>query len=58
MCAQSCRFAAARVEGGTVRVLRDGQPVTRVRYAWADTPVVNLYDVANMTPTSFELVVE
>lgn len=58
LCAQSCRFAAARVEGGSVRVLGDGQPVTRVRYAWADTPVVNLYDAANMTPTSFELVVE
>lgn len=58
LCAQSCRFAAARVEGSKVRVLGDGQPVTRVRYAWADTPVVNLYDAANMTPTSFELVVE
>lgn len=58
LCAQSCRFAAAIVEGSSVRVKGDGQPVTRVRYAWADTPVVNLYDAANMTPTSFELVVE
>lgn len=58
LCAQSCRFAPARVEGRDVRVLGDGQPVTRVRYAWADTPVVNLYDAANMTPTSFELAVD
>lgn len=58
LCAQSCRFASARVEGGSVRVQGDGQPVTRIRYAWADTPVVNLYDAANMTPTSFELAVE
>lgn len=58
LCAQSCRFAAAVAEGSSVRVKGDGQPATRVRYAWADTPVVNLYDAANMTPTSFELVVE
>ncbi len=58
LCAKSCRFASARAEGSNVRVLGDGQPMTRVRYAWADTPVVNLYDAANMTPTSFELVVE
>ncbi len=58
LCAQRCRFAAARVEGSSVRVMGDGQPATRVRYAWADTPVVNLYDAANMTPTSFELVVD
>lgn len=58
LCAQSCRFASARVEGSSIRVKGDGQPVTRIRYAWADTPVVNLYDSANATPTSFELVVE
>ncbi|QDX26628.1 sialate O-acetylesterase [Sphingomonas suaedae] len=58
LCAQSCRFARATAEGTTVRVLGDGQPVTRIRYGWADTPVVNLYDAANMTPTSFELAVE
>ncbi|RST30214.1 9-O-acetylesterase [Sphingomonas ginkgonis] len=51
----SCRFAAARVEGATVRVLGDGQPATRVRFAWADAPVVNLHDDSTLPVSSFEL---
>ena len=41
----SCRFAAARVRGREVEILAHGQPVTRVRHAWADYPIVNLYDL-------------
>lgn len=53
--AGSCRFAAAVADGATVRVAADGQSATRVRYAWADTPIVNLFDGANLPVTSFEI---
>lgn len=53
--AGSCRFASAVADGATVRVADDGQPATRVRYAWADAPVVNLFDGANLPVSSFEI---
>jgi sialate O-acetylesterase len=36
----------------------DGQPVTRVRYAWADAPVVNLFDGRPISIPTFELPVK
>jgi sialate O-acetylesterase len=51
----SCRYAEAVADGKTVRLVDDGKPVTRVRYAWADSPVVNLFDEADLTPGSFEV---
>jgi sialate O-acetylesterase len=51
----SCRFAAAIADGNTVRIAADGRPATRIRYAWADNPLVNLFDGANLPVTSFEL---
>ena len=51
----SCRFADAIVSGSSVRLAGDGKPVTRVRYAWADTPVTNLYDEAPLPPGPFEV---
>ncbi|APZ98911.1 hypothetical protein BWQ93_10695 [Sphingopyxis sp. QXT-31] len=53
--AGSCRFASALAKGATVEIADDGQPATRVRYAWADSPVVNLFDGANLPVTSFEI---
>ena len=53
--ADSCRFVPGRVEGARVVLAGDGQPATRVRYAWADSPVVNLYDDAPLPVGSFEL---
>lgn len=53
--AGSCRFAAATPEGKAVRISGDGLPATRIRYAWADSPVVNLYDEAPLPPNGFEL---
>src|SRR5207253_1479576 len=50
----SCRYADARVNGDTVEIAGDGQPVTRVRYAWADYPVVNLYDRDMLPAPVFE----
>jgi sialate O-acetylesterase len=54
----SCRYADARVNGDTVEITGDGQPVTRVRYAWADYPVVNLYDQDMLPAPVFEIAVQ
>lgn len=40
----ACRFAPGRVDGDAVVLATDGQLVTKVRYGWADSPVVNLFD--------------
>lgn len=58
LCAEtqaSCRYADAVAEGTTVMLADDGKPATRVRYAWADSPVVNLFDEADLTPGTFEV---
>ena len=54
----SCRYADARVSGRSVVVAADGQPATRVRYAWADYPVVNLYDLDMLPAPVFELPIQ
>jgi len=54
---RSCRFATARTAGTDVVVSGDGQPVTRVRYAWADAPVVNLWDEARLPVGTFQIAV-
>lgn len=51
----SCRYADARVEGSRVRLAGDGKPATRIRYAWADSPAVNLFDADGRPPGSFEI---
>jgi sialate O-acetylesterase len=53
--AGSCRYADARVQGRTVTLTGDGQPATRVRYAWADYPIVNLYDMDMLPVPVFEV---
>ncbi|MEO8453896.1 MAG: sialate O-acetylesterase [Sphingomicrobium sp.] len=58
LCAQTCRFADARVNGDIVEIAGDGAPVTRVRYAWADYPIVNLYDEDMLPAPVFELPVQ
>lgn len=54
----TCRYANARVQGKLVEVASDGQPVTRLRYAWADYPIVNLYDEDMLPAPVFELPVQ
>jgi len=56
--AGSCRYADARVSGSSVTIASDGQPVSRVRYAWADYPIVNLYDFDLLPAPVFELAVQ
>lgn len=60
VCAQtqdSCRYADARVAGNSVTLAGDGRPATRVRYAWSDFAIVNLYADDLPVPT-FELVID
>lgn len=53
--AGSCRYATGTVAGTTVTLPGDGRIATRVRYAWADSPVVNLYDGAWLPAGPFEI---
>ena len=52
---ETCRYTLGIVEGNTVRLSGDGKPVTRVRYAWSDFPVVNLFDEAQLPASTFEV---
>lgn len=54
---ESCRYASAIPDGDGVLLSSDGQPVSRVRYGWADSPVLNLYDERPLPPPGFELTV-
>jgi sialate O-acetylesterase len=53
--AGSCRYALAQVRGSNLEIAGDGQPVTKVRYAWSDYPIVNLYDRDMLPVPVFEL---
>jgi sialate O-acetylesterase len=52
---ETCRYAPATASGDTLRIADDGKPATRVRYAWIDSPVVNLYDARALPVPGFEL---
>ncbi|QNN65140.1 9-O-acetylesterase [Sphingomonas rhizophila] len=55
LCAATCRYAEASIEGATVRLSGTG---TSVRYAWADAPVVNLYDLDLLPAPVFQIPVQ
>jgi sialate O-acetylesterase len=51
-----CRYADARVAGDTIVLPGAGtQDVTRVRYAWADAPFVNLFGADDLPVAPFQL---
>lgn len=52
----SCQYATAEIRGHDV-VLRSASTVeaTRVRYGWADYPLVNLFDSAGLPAGPFEI---
>jgi len=50
-----CRFAPARVDGDAVVIDGNGGPNAKVRYGWADSPVVNLFDARGLPVPGFEL---
>jgi sialate O-acetylesterase len=54
----TCRYAEARVHGDAIEIAADNQPATRVRYAWADYPIVNLYDLDLLPAPVFEIAVQ
>jgi sialate O-acetylesterase len=54
----SCRYADALAQDNKVTIALDGRPVTRIRYAWADYPIVNLYDVDMLPAPVFEIPVQ
>ena len=51
----TCRYADGLAQGDRVTLAPDGKPVVRVRYAWADSPVVNLVDDAQLPVGPFEI---
>ncbi|WP_086608818.1 sialate O-acetylesterase [Erythrobacter donghaensis] len=52
----TCRFLLARAEGDRLILpVPEGMAPTRVRYAWADAPVVNLVDGEGMPVPGFGL---
>ncbi|WP_427968262.1 sialate O-acetylesterase [Altererythrobacter sp.] len=54
--AGSCRYALPTIHGDTLTFsLADGETPTRVRYAWSDAPIVNLYDARGLPVPGFEL---
>jgi sialate O-acetylesterase len=50
-----CRYAPGLVTGDKVTLKADGGAISRVRYGWADSPVVNLFDQAGRAVGSFEV---
>ncbi|MCX7283107.1 MAG: sialate O-acetylesterase [Novosphingobium sp.] len=56
--ADQCRHATAVAEGDSVLIATGGGPAVRVRYAWADSPVVNLFDGRGVPVPGFALDVE
>lgn len=55
--AAGCRFVDATVEGSSVR-LAGAAGAAKVRYAWADSPIINLYGVTGLPATPFELSIQ
>ena len=54
----TCRFARAVIDNGRIRVADDGRPFTRVRYAWADAPITNIFDAVPLPLSTFEIAVD
>ncbi len=53
-----CRWAAARVGENRLVIADDARPASRIRYAWADAPIVNLFDARGLPVPGFELAIE
>ena len=61
LCAEtqaSCRYATASISGSSIVIRGDGLPATRVRHAWSDVPVINVYDDTLLPIPPFELPIQ
>ncbi|MEO9132037.1 MAG: sialate O-acetylesterase [Sphingomonas sp.] len=55
---ESCSYATAIAKGDTILLQGANKPgITRVRYAWADAPYVNLYSAEDLPAVPFEMAV-
>jgi len=52
LCEATCRWVDGRIDGSTVVLAGAG---TKVRFAWADSPVFNLFDAAGLPAGPFEI---
>lgn len=53
---ESCSYANATAQGDTIILQGAGKPeITKVRYAWADAPYVNLYSAEDLPAVPFEM---
>jgi len=58
VCAASCRFVSARIDGTSVVLPGAGAVKAKsVRYGWADVPLLNLFDAADLPASPFSLLV-
>jgi sialate O-acetylesterase len=55
--AGACRYVDAKANGDRVILAGDGRRVARVRYAWADSPMVNVFDRGGQPLGPFEIAV-
>jgi len=52
----ACRFVDATVQGADIRIAApDGPAPVKVRFAWAESPILNLYGFNRLPATPFEL---
>lgn len=56
--AGSCHYAEAQVHGDTVVLRAPVANATRVRHAWADSPIVTLFDGAGLPAGPFDIPIE
>ena len=59
-CGQSedtCRFVPAQLDGNRLVIPAGNQEVARIRYAWADAPIANIYDARDIPLPGFEITV-
>jgi len=58
---EACRFVDASVEGASLEgtsvrlTVPAGATAAKVRYAWADSPIINLFGASGLPATPFEL---
>jgi sialate O-acetylesterase len=54
VCAASCHFASAHIEGDSIILPGEGGPNAKsVRFGWADAPILNLFDAADLPASPF-----